>query len=175
MDGRCLPNRFGNTAGVSEVTSRPIIHAAKLSIDRAVITVDSMVNTAMVSRRSRMLAMGVLVRVYVAIVLGTVVALGILSVAAPAQATRDAWGHAVIVAVFAVLLPLRLRSARAGSRGGLRAVGLISAALFLVNVIEVMIPGLFPVWLRAVMVGIAVLMAAVVGLVVREAHTEPHR
>jgi hypothetical protein len=146
-----------------------------LAIDRAVITVDFMVNTAMVSRHSPMPAVGVLVRVYVAIVLGTVVALGILSVAAPAQATPDAWVHAVIVAVFAVLLPLRLRSARTGSRGGLRAVGLICAALFLVNVIEVMIPGLFPVWLRAVMVGIAVLMAAVVGLVVREALTEPHR
>jgi hypothetical protein len=146
-----------------------------LAIDRAVITVDFMVNTAMVSRHGPMPAVGVLVRVYVAIVLGTVVALGILSVAAPAQATPDAWVHAVIVAVFAVLLPLRLRSARTGSRGGLRAVGLICAALFLVNVIEVMIPGLFPVWLRAVMVGIAVLMASVVGLVVREALTEPHR
>ncbi len=133
-----------------------------------------MVNESVVSRHSRMHLMGVLVRVYVAVVLGTVVALGILSVAAPAQATRDAWVHAVIVAVFAVLLPLRLRSARSGSRGGLRAVGLISAALFLANVIEVMIPGLFPVWLRAVMVGIAVLMAAVIGLVVREALTEPH-
>lgn len=132
-----------------------------------------MVNTLMVSRRGRMQAMGVLVRVYVAVVLGTVVALGILSVAAPAQATRDAWVHAVIVAVFAVLLPLRFRSARSGSRGALRAVGLICAALFLVNVIEVMIPGLFPVWLRAVMVGIAVLMAAVIGLVVREALTVP--
>jgi hypothetical protein len=131
-----------------------------------------MVNTLMASQRSRMQAMGVLVRAYVAVVLGTVVVLGILSVAAPAQATRDAWVHAVIVAVFAVLLPLRLRSARSGSRGGLRAVGLISAALFLVNVIEAMIPGLFPVWLRLVMVGIAALMAAVIGLVVREALTE---
>ncbi len=118
--------------------------------------------------------MGVLVVVYVAVVLGTIVSLGILSATAPPQATTEAWVHAVIVAVFAVLLPLRLRPARLGSRGGLRAVGLISAALFLVNVIEVFIPGLFPVWLRVVMVGIAVLMAALIGLVIREALAEPH-
>jgi peptidoglycan/LPS O-acetylase OafA/YrhL len=133
-----------------------------------------MVNTTVVSRRRRVQAMSVLVRSYVAIVLGTVVALAVLTVTAPAQATRDAWVHAVIVAVFAVLLPLRLRSARSRSRGGLRAVGLISAALFLVNVVEAMIPGLFPLWLRVVMVGIAVLMAAVVGLAIREALTDPH-
>jgi hypothetical protein len=118
-----------------------------------------------------MRTMGVLVGVYVGVVLGTLVALGVLSAVAPALATEEAWVHAVIVAVFAVLLPLRLRSARSGSRGGLRAVGLIAAALFLVNVIEAMIPGLFPGWLRVVMVGIAALMAAVVVLVVRETPT----
>jgi hypothetical protein len=37
-----------------------------------------------------------------------------------------------------------------------------------VNVIEVLIPGLFPLWMRAVMVGMAVVMAAVMLLVVRE-------
>jgi hypothetical protein len=133
-----------------------------------------MVNRLMARRRSRIYLMGVLVRLYLAVVLGTVVALGVLSVVAPAQATPDAWVHTVIAAVFAVLLPLRLRAAGSGSRSGLRAVGLISAVLFMVNVIEVMIPGLFPVWLRAVMVGIAVLMAVVIGLVVREALTQPH-
>jgi hypothetical protein len=126
----------------------------------------------MVNRmRSGMRTTGVLVRVYVGVVLATLVALGVLSAVAPALATEEAWVHAVIVAVFAVLLPLRLRSARSGSRGGLRAVGLIAAALFLVNVVEAVIPGLFPGWLRVVMVGIAVLMAAVVVLVVRESLT----
>jgi hypothetical protein len=132
-----------------------------------------MVNNLVVPRGDRMQTMSVLVRSYVAIVLGTIVALAVLSATAPAQATRDAWVHAVIVAVLAVLLPLRLRSAKSGSRGGLRAVGLIASALFLVNVVEVMIPGLFPLWLRVVMVAIAVLMAAVVGLVIREALAEP--
>jgi hypothetical protein len=132
-----------------------------------------MVDELTTSERSRMRAIGVLVGVYVGVVLGTVVALGVLSAAAPALATTDAWVHAVIVAVFAMLLPLRLRSARSGSRAALRAVGLISAALFLVNAIEAMIPGLFPVWLRVVAVGIAALMAAVTVLVIRESRTEP--
>jgi hypothetical protein len=132
-----------------------------------------MVDELMTSERSRMRAIGVLVGVYVGVVLGTVVALGVLSAAAPALATTDAWVHAVIVAVFAMLLPLRLRSAGSGSRAALRAVGLISAALFLVNAIEAMIPGLFPVWLRVVAVGIAALMAAVTVLVIRESRTEP--
>lgn len=77
-------------------------------------------------------------------------------------------GHAIIVTLFAVLLPLRLRAARRGSLGALRAVGLIASALFLVNVVEASIPGFVPVWMRLEMVGIAVLMAAVIGLVIRE-------
>ena len=113
-------------------------------------------------------AMAIAVGVYVAIVLGTVAALGILSATAPHLATRDAWVHAVIVAVFAVVLPLRLRAARAGSPGALRAVGIIAAVLFLVNVIEAMIPGLFPLWMRAEMIGIAVVMLAVTLLVIGE-------
>lgn len=71
----------------------------------------------------------------------------------------------MIVAVFAVVLPLRLRSARAGNRGGLRAVGIISAVLFLVNVVEILIPGFLPAWMRIEMIGIAGLMALSVALV----------
>jgi hypothetical protein len=74
----------------------------------------------------------------------------------------------VIVAVFAVVLPLRLRAARAGRPGALRAVGIIAAVLLGVNVIEAMIPGLFPLWMRAEMIGIAVVMAAVILLGVGE-------
>lgn len=120
-----------------------------------------MVNITTLAAQHRLRAIAIVVGVYVAIVLGTVAALGILSATAPHLATRDAWVHAVIVAVFAVVLPLRLRAARAGSPGALRAVGIISAVLFLVNVIEVLIPGLFPLWMRAEMIGIAVVMAAV--------------
>jgi hypothetical protein len=68
--------------------------------------------------------------------------------------------------VFAVVLPPRLRSARRGSVPALRAVGIVSAVVFLVNVVELMIPGLFPAWMRVEMVFIALLMATSVLLVV---------
>lgn len=127
-----------------------------------------MVNNITLGGRDRLHAMAIAVGIYVAIVLGTVAALGILSATVPHLATRDAWVHAVIVAVFAVVLPLRLRAARAGSPGALRAVGIIAAVLFLVDVIEAMISGLFPLWMRAEMIGIAVVMLAVTLLVVGE-------
>lgn len=104
---------------------------------------------------------------YVVVVLATIGALIVMAVAAPHLATDHAWGHAVIVAIFAVLLPLRLRSARAGNRSGLRAVGIISATLLLVNVGELLIPGFVPGWMRIEMIGIAALMAASVVLVAK--------
>lgn len=102
---------------------------------------------------------------YVLVVLATIAALITMSVVAPHLATDHAWGHAVIVAGFAVLLPLRMRSARAGNRGGLLAVGIISAVLFLVNVVEMLIPHFLPSWMRIEMIGTAALMAASVALV----------
>lgn len=110
-----------------------------------------------------------IVAFYVAIVAATVVALVVMSVADPHLATGHAWGHAIIVAVFAVLLPLRLRSARAGKRSGLRAVGLISAALLVINIVEGLIRGFFPTWMRVEMFCIAALMAVIVGSVIRVA------
>lgn len=107
---------------------------------------------------------GVLVTGYVAIVLGTVVALAVMSSMAPRLATDEAWGHAVIVAIFAIVLPLRLRSARAGNARAWRAVGVIAAVLLVVNVVEAALPGAFPVWMRVQMAVIAVLMAALVVL-----------
>jgi hypothetical protein len=139
-----------------------------LLIDRAVINIDRMVNIANLGAGDRLRAIIIAVGIYVALALGTVVALGILSATAPHQATHDAWVHAVIVAVFAVVLPLRLRGARAGSPGALRAVGIISAVLFLVNVIEAVIPGLFPLWMRVEMIGIALVMLVVILLVTGE-------
>ncbi len=55
---------------------------------------------------------------YVVIALGTVVALGIMSAAAPHLATRQAWVHAVIVAVFAVILPAAAEQAGGGRHRG---------------------------------------------------------
>lgn len=105
---------------------------------------------------------GAFVWSYVALVALTLVALLVLSVAAPPDASANAWGHAVVVAVFAVLLPLRLRGARAGKRSAVRALGLIAAVLFVVNVVEALIPSFVPGWMRLEMLVIAVLMVGIV-------------
>lgn len=108
-----------------------------------------------------------LVRGYVGVVAATLVALAILSVANPGQATQSAWMHMIIVAAFAILLPLRVRSAVSGSVRALRATGLIAAALLLVNAVEANLTGMFPAWMRIEMIAIAAAMAAVILLVVR--------
>ena len=68
------------------------------------------------------------VRFYLLVTAATLVALAVLAVADAHLATSHAWGHAIIVAAFAVLLPLRLRAAAAGRRSGLRAVGSSAAS-----------------------------------------------
>ena len=108
-----------------------------------------------------------LVRAYVVLTVGTIIALIIMGAVAPHLATQEAWGHAVIVVVFAVLLPLRLRAARKGSADALRAVAIIASVLLAVNVVEAALPHAFPGWMRIEMVVIALLMAVVVGMVVR--------
>ena len=114
-------------------------------------------------------ASATVVRVYVALTAATVLTLALLSLVAPDLATDHAWGHAIIVVVFAVLLPLRLRAAREGKRSGVRAVGLISGTLVAVNLVEGVLPGFFPTWMRVEMFCIAALMACNVLLVVRAA------
>lgn len=122
-----------------------------------------MVNTSTLN------ASATVVRVYVALTAATVLTLVLLSLIAPDLATAHAWGHAIIVVVFAVLLPLRMRAAREGKRSGLRAVGIISGALVAVNLVEGVLPGVFPTWMRVEMFSVAALMAANVLLVVRAA------
>lgn len=73
--------------------------------------------------------------------------------------------HAVIVLIFAVLLPLRLRSAQRGSGGAVRATCLIAAVLLLANVIEALLPGLFPIWMRIESAVIALIMAGIVACI----------
>jgi hypothetical protein len=92
-----------------------------------------------------------------------VAALVVMTLVAPWQATDEAWWHAVIVAVFAVLLPVRLRAARRGSRRALTVVAVAAAILVAVNLVEATLPA-FPGWMRVEMVAIAGLMA-VVGIV----------
>lgn len=104
---------------------------------------------------------------YVVVALGTVVALAVMAAAAPALATDEAWGHAVVVGAFAVLLPLRLLAARRGSRRALTAVTIIAGVLVVVNLVEAALPGVFPSWMRVEMVVIAALMVALAVLCVR--------
>lgn len=128
-----------------------------------------MVNSVETVGTNRLRGASVLVAVYAAVTVGTVVALAVLSAVAPERATQEAWGHAVIVLVLAVVLVLRLRAARAGSVRARRAVGIVAAVLVVVNLVEAALPGVFPGWMRVEMVAIAVAMAVLVVLVRRDA------
>ncbi len=143
------------------------IPGQSLRNDRRVNSVDWVVNTVTSSRSNALDRVAQLVALYVVVVLATIAALAVLSRSGSDQANADAWVHTAIVAVFAVLLPVRLRAARRGSHGAAVRVGIIAAVLVVVNVVEALIPGLFPMWMRIEMVGIAVLMAAVTVLVAR--------
>lgn len=99
--------------------------------------------------------------------LGTVVALAAMTAAAPYLATDEAWGHAVVVAVFAIVLLLRTRAALKGSRAGFRAVTVIGCVLLVVNLVEAVLPGVFPSWMRVEMLIIAAMMLVLVALSVR--------
>jgi len=107
---------------------------------------------------------------YGALTIATIVALIVMSVVAPHLATSNAWGHAVIVGIFVILLPLRMRAARRGSTRALRAVGVMAVIVLVVNVVEATIPGAFPVWMRIEMGVIAVLMALLLGFLTGRIH-----
>jgi hypothetical protein len=119
-------------------------------------------------------AVSVLVTVYTAAMVATVAALAVLAFADPRLATQEAWGHALIVTVLALVLLLRLRSARAGSAGAVRALGIIAAVLLVVNAVEAALPGAFPGWMRIEMVAIAFLMVALLVLVRRRQAADRH-
>jgi hypothetical protein len=77
-----------------------------------------------------------LLRVYLLVAFATVGILAVLSAVAPHEAPRDTWVHAVIVAVFAVLLPLRLRSARGVKLIWKGAVATVAAGSLDARIIE---------------------------------------
>ncbi|GAA2158798.1 MULTISPECIES: hypothetical protein [Glycomyces] len=104
---------------------------------------------------------------YATVALGTLAALAVMSVVAPRLATSEAWGHAVIVGVFALLLVMRSRAARGGSAAGLRAVVVIAGILTAANLVEAAIPGLFPSWMRVEMLAVAALTLLVMVLAVK--------
>ena len=145
-----------------------MIRLRRLLVDYAVSNIGHMVNSVRLSWLS------VVVRVYVGVALATVAVLAVLSGAGSSLATPEAWVHAVIVSVFAAVLPLRLRAAQKGRRSGLRALGIISGVLVLVNAVEAMVPGLFPAWMRVEMIGVAALMAFAVLLVAQVAVSLRH-
>ena len=101
---------------------------------------------------------GALAGSYVALSAATLIAVIAFSVSVPRLATPEAWGHAVIVAVLAVLLPLRLRAARHGSRTGLNAAFVIALVLVAINGVEAALPGVFPGWMRIEMMLVALIM-----------------
>lgn len=132
-------------------------------------TIDRVVNSelkqsAREPRSADLATASAVVRAYVALTVATVAALIVMSAAAPRLAASDAWGHTVIVAIFVILLPLRMRAARRGSTRALRAVTVMAAAVLVVNVVEAALPHAFPGWMRIEMVVIAALMALLVGL-----------
>ncbi|MFF9347676.1 hypothetical protein [Streptomyces sp. NPDC014734] len=102
-----------------------------------------------------------------AVALGTPAALAVMAATAPRLATSEAWGHAVIVAVFAIVLPLRTRAALRGSASGLRALTVIGCVLLVVNLVEAALPGVFPPWMRVEMLAIAAMMLILAVLSVR--------
>ncbi|MHB6905813.1 hypothetical protein [Streptomyces sp. CB02959] len=114
-----------------------------------------------------------LVGIYVALAFGTLVALAVMTAVAPSLATSEAWGHAVIVAVFAIVLPLRTRGALRGSGSGLRALTIIGCVLLVVNLVEAALPGVFPSWMRVEMLVIAAMMLALATLSVRARRNPP--
>jgi hypothetical protein len=139
-----------------------------------------MVNSAVRAKPVELRGLTVVVGTYVAIAVGTLLALALLQVTAPGLAPQEAWIHAVIVVVFAALLPMRLRAARAGSKSGLRAVGIIATVLLVANVVVSLIPHLLPTWMRVEMIAIALLMGIAVLLVARamldaEPEADPER
>lgn len=115
------------------------------------------------------------VRTYVALAVATVVALAVLSATAARWTSDEAWGHAVVVLLFAVLLPLRLRGVRRGDPSAPRAVGVISAVVLVVNVVEASLPGFVPGWMRVEMLVTAALTAVGVGAAVRLSRRDRHR
>lgn len=104
---------------------------------------------------------------YALVSIATVAALVVLSIVQPELATPHAWGHAVIVAAVAVLLPLRLRAAWRGSGRALRASLVIAVVILVVNVVEAALPGVFTAWMRIDMVVSAAIMLLLVIVLVR--------
>jgi len=82
--------------------------------------------------------------------LATLVTLGVLIWKRNAAdvATTEAWTHAFIVCVFAAVLLSVVHRAATGTRGAYRRLQIVSVVLPVVSLLEAVIPGLFPTWMR---------------------------
>lgn len=82
-------------------------------------------------------------------------------------ATPHAWGHAVTVLVFAVVLVAVARRAAAGSRRALLRLRIIAVVIPVVSVVLVAIPGFLPAWMRIEQAVYGVLLLSVAALSTR--------
>jgi hypothetical protein len=114
----------------------------------------------MTAIRSRFRTIRVLLFAYL---LATVATIGVLVVRHEDRgfATDEAWGHAIVVLVFAVLLvPAAARAAR-GSRGAYRRLLVVSIVIPVVSVVLVALPDLLPPWMRVEQAAYGVLLLVV--------------
>jgi CDP-diglyceride synthetase len=83
--------------------------------------------------------------------------------------TEDAWVHGVILLVFAVVLVRVATRAASGDRRAYLRLRIIGFVVPAASVVEALIPGLFPGWMRVEQLVYGVWLLAVVALASRPA------
>ncbi|MEU5259048.1 hypothetical protein [Amycolatopsis sp. NPDC021455] len=83
----------------------------------------------------------------------------------PAMVTDAVWVRATIVFASSLLTLAFARSAARGSRKGLLRLRIVSAVMLVAIVVIVVLPGLFPVWLRIEQAACGLLLLGVTVLV----------
>jgi hypothetical protein len=110
--------------------------------------------------RSRFHAIRILLLAYLLATVATLAVLGVRHADA-AFATDEAWGHAIVVLAFAVLLIPAASRAAAGSRGAYRRLRIVSVVIPVVSVVLVALPHLLPPWMRVEQAAYGVLLLVV--------------
>jgi hypothetical protein len=86
----------------------------------------------------------------------------------PALVDVEVWTHAIIVFGFALLLVDSTRRAAHGSRSGYRRLRIVSVVIPLVSIVLIVIPGLFPTWMKIEQSVYALVLLAVAVLASRD-------
>jgi len=115
----------------------------------------------MISPRFRLIR--ALLLVYLAATVATIAVLAARH-ADTAFATDEAWGHAVVVLVFATLLVPAASRAAKGSRGAYRRLLIVSIVIPVASVVLVALPHLLPGWMRIEQAAYGVLLLVVAAL-----------